>query len=204
MVKPSKAWLARFVSDVGNPMLWGNFILVLIMLQRATPLKVALYSFAVLFVTVGLLTGIAFVVARNRQLMPHRDLIEREIRYLPYIVSVIAYAIATFYLYYQSWAPRWLIYVTSTMAVGVIVCGIINSQWKVSFHTFGASSMACIYYVLTGSPWAVLLLATSLIIGWSRTVLGVHTWGQVFGGFILGVAIPLLTRWTALGGFVWT
>jgi len=85
------------------------------------------------------------------------------------------------------------------------ICGFINLFWKVSFHTFASSAMATMFFMVTSSWWSlVLLLLVSLVIGWSRIRLGVHTPMQVLIGFLLGIFLPILCAMSYLGGFLWT
>jgi membrane-associated phospholipid phosphatase len=65
--------------------------------------------------------------------------------------------------------------------------------------------MATMFFMVTNSWWSLaLLLLVSLIIGWSRIQLGVHTPMQVLIGFLLGISLPMSCAMGYLGGFLWT
>jgi membrane-associated phospholipid phosphatase len=199
----NRSTIVQKISDFGNPMIWGTFLfLVLMVIKGLKPIHVVL-SLGIFFITVGLVSAITFVVARNRQFVQTRDLVEREIRALPYFASMLAYFLAALIFDRQSWAPKWIVYMTSTMGIGLGVCGFINMYWKVSFHTFASSAMATMFFIVSQMPWSLILFLISLLIGWSRIKLHVHTAMQVTVGFLLGIVVPLLTQMTFLGGFLW-
>ncbi|HRC96194.1 MAG TPA: phosphatase PAP2 family protein, partial [Coprothermobacter proteolyticus] len=194
--------LWQVISDFGNPMVWGTFLFVLLMWIKGLSLSHILLSLAIFLLTVGVVSAITFNVARSRQFSDTRDLIEREIRSLPYFCTFLAYMVVAAIFNRQDWSPKWLVFLTSTMGIGLGICGFINLFWKVSFHTFASSAMATMFFMVTSSWWSlVLLLLVSLVIGWSRIRLGVHTPMQVLIGFLLGIFLPILCAMSYLGGF---
>jgi len=198
--------LVQVISDFGNPMLWGTFLFVLLMWIKGLSLNHILLSLGIFLMIVGVISAITFQIARSRQFSDTRDLVEREIRSLPYFFTFLAYMVVAAIFNRQDWAPKWMVFLTSTMGIGLGICGLINLFWKVSFHTFASSAMATMFFLVTNSWWSlVLLLLISLIIGWSRIQLGVHTPMQVLIGFLLGIFLPLLCEMSYLGGFLlWT
>ncbi|HAR40621.1 MAG TPA: phosphatidic acid phosphatase [Coprothermobacter sp.] len=205
MERAHTSTLWQVISDLGNPMVWGPFLFVLLMWIKGLSLNHILLSLVIFLLTVGAVSAITFNLARSRQLLDTRDLIEREIRSLPYFCTFLAYMVVAAIFNRQEWSPKWLVFLTSTMGIGLGICGFINLFWKVSFHTFASSAMATMFFMVTNSWWSLaLLLLVSLIIGWSRIQLGVHTPMQVLIGFLLGLSLPILCAMSYLGGFLWT
>ncbi|WP_018962699.1 phosphatase PAP2 family protein [Coprothermobacter platensis] len=194
--------LAQTISDIGNPMIWGTFLFVLLMWVKGLALEHILLALAIFFATVGLVSAVTFAIARNRQFIRTKDLVEREIRSLPYVASMLAYFLAAAIFGRQNWAPKWIIFITSSMGVGLGICGVINAFWKISFHTFASSAMATMFFMVSANWWSLIFFAISLIIGWSRVKINVHTPKQVGAGFLLGIVVPLITKMTFLGGYL--
>jgi membrane-associated phospholipid phosphatase len=114
----------------------------------------------------------------------------REQRNLPYLLSILSYAIGTLLL--------WLL-VGSGLLLGVMLCytvnvaivAIINLGWKISAHATGVGGPLAALTVLFG--WAMLPLFLLMpIIGWARVYLKAHTLGQVVAGSIFGYGFTLL------------
>jgi len=77
--------LWQVISDFGNP--WcGNLFVRFAYVDKGLSLSHILLSLAIFLLTVGVVSAITFNVARSRQFSDTRDLIEREIRSLPYFV----------------------------------------------------------------------------------------------------------------------
>ena len=71
----------------------------------------------------------------------------------------------------------------SALVVAALITSVLH--WKVSVHT-GVSAGVTIVLALALSPWWLLALTLTPLIGWSRVHLGDHTKGQVIVGAIAG------------------
>lgn len=94
-------------------------------------------------------------------------------------------------------APRALLGVIVAGIIGIAICGLITTVWKVSVHaaTF-TGSVVLLAYLL--GPVALALLAAVPLVGWARVAVGGHTpaeaaGGTVVGGVVAAVAFPLVT-----------
>ena len=81
---------------------------------------------------------------------------------------------------------------------GIILVFIANIFVKVSMHTSVAGGMIGLMLVLMmiGPASAVMVplliaLVIALIMGWARTVLGVHEKGDIWLGYIVGILVQL-------------
>ncbi|CAM2857711.1 phosphatase PAP2 family protein [Prescottella defluvii] len=91
-------------------------------------------------------------------------------------------------------APIEMIAFMSAGLVALLAATAITSifHWKVSIHT-GVSAGVTVVLALALSPWWLLTLAATPLIGWSRVHLGHHTRGQVVVGALAGAVAAGLT-----------
>jgi membrane-associated phospholipid phosphatase len=75
--------------------------------------------------------------------------------------------------------------------VGGVVVLLITLRWKISIHAGSAAGSATVLALLYGA-WALPLLLGVAVIGWSRVVLGKHSWAQVVAGALVSGLITLL------------
>ncbi|WP_069165743.1 phosphatase PAP2 family protein [Nocardia altamirensis] len=91
-------------------------------------------------------------------------------------------------------APRELIAWTVSALVVLIGIGIVTvlGKWKVSVHT-AVGAGTTVLLAMIASPWFLLALPLTAVIGWSRVWLGDHTRGQVIVGALLGAVLAAVT-----------
>ncbi|MES2703213.1 MAG: hypothetical protein V4649_11265 [Bacteroidota bacterium] len=122
-------------------------------------------------------------------------------RIIPLITSMIFY----FWVYnvFNNVAGVPFIYKTFFLAnfIGIIAVFMFNIFTKVSMHTAGAGTMVGILTVLMLINPAHMLLpllvsiVVAAVIGFARLVLGEHTRGDVWLGYILGILPQLCVYW---------
>ena len=78
----------------------------------------------------------------------------------------------------------------AALATAAVITSIL--RWKVSVHT-GVSAGVTVVLALALSPWWLLALPLTPLIGWSRVHLGDHTRGQVLTGAVTGAVAAGLT-----------
>lgn len=87
-------------------------------------------------------------------------------------------------------APRELI--AWTVAGVAVLVGIalvtVAAHWKISIHT-GVYAGTTVLLAILASPWFLIALPLTAMIGWSRVWLGEHTLGQVIAGALLGAPL---------------
>ena len=78
-------------------------------------------------------------------------------------------------------APHLLLILLISTLIGGTIALLITLRWKISIHAGGAAGAATVMALLYGAVALPLLIGVGLI-GWSRVVLGKHTWPQVVAG----------------------
>lgn len=179
--------LAALISTIGNPFLLFPFVVTYLAiselgLQAAWPLIIVL---AAIFGILG-----AFLLFRKLSgKISNLDVSDRKQRarnvYLP-ALAVILLAAA-----YFQWSGQ--PYVYRTLYVGLLfgTCFAINSVKKISLHTVVAAYVSGL--ILAVNIWAGLaFFAFSILVAWSRVVLGRHTREEVLWGWFVGTGFGLL------------
>ena len=82
-------------------------------------------------------------------------------------------------------APRELVAVVLTVVPELVLAIVISHWWKISIHAAVVAGLLGIFFVLFGA-WMLLALPLVAVVGWSRVVLGAHTWVQVWAGAAVG------------------
>lgn len=110
---------------------------------------------------------------------------KKEERTLPYLLSVIIYALGSAALLYfninkviQAFA---FCYITNTLVVM-----IINKHWKISAHAIGASGPSMMLFLVYGKV-ALFLIPIVILVCWSRYYQKKHTLAQLIGGTLFGI-----------------
>jgi len=118
------------------------------------------------------------------------DIIDRNKRKIPYIVSIASFLLSSLIFYCLN-SP--LLFTLSIAYFNVsILLFIINTRWKISVHCAAISGLA------TDATYVFGLLATPLFIlvafiGWVRYKMHVHTLSQIIAGTFISLMISLLT-----------
>ncbi|WP_213571382.1 hypothetical protein [Rhodococcus sp. USK13] len=110
------------------------------------------------------------------------------------IVVLLSVAVGGLIIQILGHAPIEMIAFMSAGLVALVVAAVITSifHWKVSVHT-GVSAGVTVVLALAVSPWWLLALVFTPLVGWSRVHLGDHTKGQVIVGSIAGAVAAGLT-----------
>jgi membrane-associated phospholipid phosphatase len=179
--------LAHIISTVGNPFLLFPAVISYIAveavgLEAAKPLMITLASiFAIL--------SLFLLVRKLRGEITNLDVSDRKQRavnvYLPSIGMVLAAAL------YFKWSNQ--PYLGPTLYVGLMLatCFGINSLKKISLHTVMATYL-CGLLLTENIGLSFAVFGFSILIAWSRVVLGRHTTSEVVLGWFVGTAFGLL------------
>ena len=125
-------------------------------------------------------------------------LLTREGRIVPYFISIICYA-TCYYVMHSLHMPHFMSTVVMTALVVQILCAMVNHWWKISTHTaaIGATvgAVMAFAFILGFNPlwWTCALILLAGIVGTSRTLLRLHTLGEVVGGFLIGLFAAFVT-----------
>ena len=172
--------VAELVSVVGSPFLLAA-VLLLIVSWHATHRVGATLGWAALaatFVTLGPLVLLLVAVSAGR--VGNLDLDRRHERPWPMVIALGITVIGLTVLWLLG-APHLLLILLISTLIGGTIALLITLRWKISIHAGGAAGAATVMALLYGAVALPLLIGVGLI-GWSRVVLGKHTWPQVVAG----------------------
>ena len=126
------------------------------------------------------------------------DLIVRERRMVPYVISIVCYSVC-YYLMSMAHIPHFMGSILVAAVLIQVVCALINTWWKVSVHeaAIGGVTGALLAFVIifTFDPiwWFCLTLFLSGIVGTSRMMLRQHSLSQIVIGWFIGCVLAFLT-----------
>ena len=118
--------------------------------------------------------------------------LKREERMVPYAISIGCY-FACYYLMNSLHMPHFMRAVLVAAIAIQILCALINNWWKVSTHTAAiggtTGAVMAFAFIFGFNPlwWICALMFLAGVVGTSRTLLRLHTLGEVTGGFLIGL-----------------
>ncbi len=188
--KPLALRAAQWVSLAGSPFLLAALLLLIVSWHATHRVGAALgwAALAAAFVTVGPLILLLLAVYAGR--VRNLDLDLRHERPWPMVIALGITVVGLMVLWVLG-APRLLLILLVSTLVGGAVALLITLRWKISIHAGGAAGAATVLTLLYGAQALPLLIGVALI-GWSRVVLGKHTWPQVVAGAAISIVITVL------------
>src|SRR3990172_430938 len=102
--------------------------------------------------------------------------LEREERTIPYLVSIVGYAVASIIFWYMDSKIMFLLSLIYLCVVSAIF--MVNFFWKISAHAAGAAGPTTALVFMFGTA-LIPLYALTLLITWARFKLGVHNVAQL-------------------------
>ena len=195
--------MAGFLSTALSPLLmptYGVFVALWVSVLCLLPYG---RRAAVLLVCMGITCIIPLIflsVLRHFKLVKDLHVEVREQRLIPYLFTVLCYAVAAYYLYYCH-APQWFTMFMVGSAITVLLMALINLKWKISAHMAGIGGVVALIYqihVMGLSAFDLLwLLCFAIIVagalGSARMVLRRHDIWQVLAGAVVGFLCVSLT-----------
>jgi hypothetical protein len=85
-------------------------------------------------------------------------------------------------------APRDLVALVGSMAVGLSSSMLVTLFWKISVHA-AVTTGAVVVLVLVFGPLFLMLLVVVALVAWARVAIGDHTPAQALAGVVLGAAV---------------
>ncbi len=119
-------------------------------------------------------------------------LLSKEGRIVPYVISIACY-FACFYIMNSLHMPHFMSSIVVAALTIQILGAIINNWWKISTHTaaIGGTTGAVVAFsfIFGFNPiwWLCILILLAGIIGTGRMILRIHSLGEIFGGYFLGL-----------------
>lgn len=115
-------------------------------------------------------------------------------RTLPYILTILCYLAATFFLW-RAGAPSWLSLFFTGGAAAAVVSMVVNRWWKISAHAAAMGGLIGLIIIIARTHYAVadlnlwfsiVVLCTGAVMT-ARVYLGRHTLLQVLAGALNGI-----------------
>ena len=196
-----KKSLATTVSWVAHPLLMPTFLFLL--LQKFVPgilepmgQRVTLYLLLLIFITTFLIPVLSLLGLRGARSISRISMEERKDRLLPFTFITIFYFITAYLFRVKLELNPVLQIMLISISLIVLTVTIITFFWKISIHAAGAGGLAGFLLALAYLypdhriylPFAGMLLLSGMIMS-SRLKLNAHSPAQVYGGFMLGMAI---------------
>ncbi|GGM16027.1 phosphatase PAP2 family protein [Nakamurella endophytica] len=181
-------WAARIITEVAAPAVCALAALLVIVIRNANTTTGAAWGvFAATFVAVIPMGYIAHSVKKGK--LSDHHIADRTQRRTPLLIAAGSVTLAVIVLVVGH-APRELTAVVIAMLGGLLTVIAVTHWWKVSIHAAVAGGLVAVLVALFG-PWAMFAVLLVAAIGWSRTVLGAHTWPQIIAGSILGALMTV-------------
>lgn len=198
-----KSWryrLARFISDLANPLLLQTLTIT----AAAYIAGIHEYELALIFISSFILLTLtpSIYVFFNASIgkFKNYDLPDRSSRIKTFIITFSSYLLFAVFLYLI--IPQhftYLIAILISIVLTSILAITITKFWKISMHTTSTSCAAGIFVALSiyfDSSLALLLasgiIAFLPIMIWSRVQLKIHTLQQTLAGTFLGPIISII------------
>ena len=186
---------ARYISLVFTPCFLPVMGLVALFLFSYLSMMPLLYK-ATVVVMVWLFTVVMpqllIRLYRHYQGLSLLRVLKREERMIPYVISIACY-FACYYVMKSLHMPHFMCSIVVAAIAIQIPCAIINHWWKISTHTAAiggtTGAVMAFSFIFGFNPlwWICALILLAGIVGTSRTLLRLHTLGEVAGGFLIGL-----------------
>lgn len=179
---------ARVITEVGAPWVFNIVTSMIVGISVGAP-------WWGLFVAVcaGVVPMVFILVGMRKSKIGDHHVTSINERHL-LIASVLVFTVGALIIQIVAHAPIEMIAFLSSGLVALAVAAVITSvfHWKVSGHT-GVAAGVAVVLALAVSPWWLLALVFTPLIGWSRVHLGDHTKAQVTVGAFAGAVAAGLT-----------
>ncbi len=193
--------VAKIVSTVFNPLFIPTLgVLTLFNMDTfmayVLPLRVKTIVTLIVFVNTAVLPMLAIYFMKRTGFVDNMALIKRSERYLPLIIGVFFYFF-TYYMLKQSNLPSLLHFYFLGATLLLIISLFITMKWKISLHMVSMGGLtglllATTFLLRIDVPFIIIfVILMSGLVGSSRLKLNLHSVGQVFAGYIVGILTML-------------
>lgn len=149
------------------------------------------------FLCTGVMPGFLIILFVKNETSGDLELTDRKSRFVPYLIFFVS-IVACFYMMFKLMMPLWVLVFLAASAGSLLLGMTINFFWKISAHMMGIGGLSgaimgiCRLHQLNPYGAFMLLFIIAGLVGTSRILLGRHTPGQVYAGFLLGFACTFL------------
>jgi membrane-associated phospholipid phosphatase len=177
-------WISRIIHPITFPLLTLGIVTYYADPSQGVIAAARWVLIALLLTSVPITLLVMFQVLRGK--WTDLDVSVRRQRYTLYPFG-LACMVALAIVFRVLQAPAIAVSATAAIVVANLVNALINLRYKVSAHA--TSAALCTAILSVGAPiWAIPAGIATLLVGWSRVVLGRHTTGQVILGWLVGAA----------------
>lgn len=172
-------------------------VLFLFSYLRIMPTMYKLFVLAIVYCFTILTPTITIFLFRKINGFARQELGERKKRYMPILLTIISYIFCLMMMYKLN-IPWYMTGIIWASLIVSVICILVNLKWKLSEHMAGmggvvgglVSFSALFGYNPVG--WLCLFILIAGILGSARIILGHHTLGEVFSGFVVGFVCALM------------
>lgn len=166
--------------------------------MRIFPLNYKILVLVIVYLfTIGLPL---LLIALYRKLsgITHRQMSQREMRTMPYVISIVCYLMC-YHILTSLIVPHFVVSVVVASLFVQMACALVNCRYKISTHSAAAGAVngALIAFslIFNFNPiwWLSFTLITAGCVGSSRLILRRHTLAEVNMGLFLGFIIGLFS-----------
>ena len=191
---------ARIVSAVFTPFsipFVAFLILFLFSYLNIMPLAYKLIVLGVVYCFTILMPTLTIFLFRKINGFEAKDLTDRKKRYVPYLLTIIAYVFCMLMMRKLN-IPWYMSGIILTALLMMLISIILNLKWKLSEHMLGMGGIVggvVSFSALFGyNPvwWLSLFILIAGVLGTARIILQHHTLSEVLTGFVVGFICSLL------------
>jgi hypothetical protein len=194
---------AKIISSIFHPLLMPVIGLLIIFntdsyINYAIPVDLKKAVIILIATSTFVIPLLISLLLLNRKLIKSLEMETTKERIIPYAFTIIFY-VFTLYMLKQAPIPPIIFKFIIGATLSVILAFIINLKWKISAHMIGIGglfgALLTISLILEAyiTPYIVLTLLVTGLVGTSRLFLNAHTQGQLYAGFFLGLICQIIT-----------
>lgn len=194
--------IAKIISSVFSPLFIPTIGVLLLLnidtfINYVVPPRAKNLITIIVFINTAIAPLLAIFLMKRVGFVNDLLLNKRNERALPMIAGVFLYFF-TYYVLKQSGLPSLLYFYFLGATSLIIISLFITLKWKISLHMVSMGGLTGLLLVAsllfkTDIVWLIAsVILISGLVGSSRLILNLHTQGQVFAGYILGVGVMLI------------
>lgn len=191
---------ARIMSMIFTPFylpIVGLIALFIFSYMSLLPMMYKLVMLAMVYLLTVVAPSLLIHLYRLCQGWTSHELGRKELRLVPYIISIVCYFACFFWMEYRN-TPRVISIIVVVALTIQMICALINIWWKISTHTAAIGGVAgglvsySIAFSFNPLWWLCFVLILAGAVGTARMILRQHSLSQVVGGFLIGAACAIL------------
>ena len=188
-------WGSRILSLVFHPVLLPFYAFVLLFHYTYLAIMPLQYRWFVLgaVATFGVLAPCLFIgVFLWTNKLGIKDLADRKMRWIPYLVTLLSYATCLI-LMYRMHFPLYFSGIIQSVLFCLVLCLALNFRWRVSVHLVGCGLLVgglysySLLFLINPVWWLCGFILLSGIQGTFRISYHKHTLWEVIAGFMAGM-----------------